>query len=231
MPIVNAKCTNCGANLTVDEVKDAAICQYCGSAFIVEKAINNYNVVNNIKADVVNVYGATNDFDIRGGVLIKYSGLSLNPVIPEGVIKVGEWAFSKTMIISIFIPNSVTEISEGAFYGCSNLNKVIISKKLKIVERDAFNGCNKMLKITLPKTIEQVWGESVPYGDDDYSRFVIPDSSPYAIKKRELKEKMRLEEESRVKKWKNSLHCQHCGGEFKGMFKKTCSKCGKPKDY
>lgn len=25
--------------------------------------------------------------------------------------------------------------------------------------------------------------------------------------------------------------CQHCGGEFKGLFKKVCSKCGKPKDY
>ncbi len=25
--------------------------------------------------------------------------------------------------------------------------------------------------------------------------------------------------------------CQHCGGEFKGIFSKVCSKCGKPKDY
>ena len=42
MPLVNAKCTNCGANLQVDNTKDAAICQHCGSAYIVEKAINNY---------------------------------------------------------------------------------------------------------------------------------------------------------------------------------------------
>lgn len=25
--------------------------------------------------------------------------------------------------------------------------------------------------------------------------------------------------------------CQQCGGEFKGIFSKVCSKCGKPKDY
>ena len=25
--------------------------------------------------------------------------------------------------------------------------------------------------------------------------------------------------------------CQHCGGPFKGLFKKVCSNCGKPKDY
>ena len=25
--------------------------------------------------------------------------------------------------------------------------------------------------------------------------------------------------------------CQHCGGTFKGLFSKTCTKCGKRKDY
>ena len=25
--------------------------------------------------------------------------------------------------------------------------------------------------------------------------------------------------------------CQHCGGEFKGLFSKKCAKCGKEKDY
>ena len=46
MPLVNAKCTNCGANLEVDNAQDAAICKFCGSAFVVEKAINNYNIKN-----------------------------------------------------------------------------------------------------------------------------------------------------------------------------------------
>lgn len=33
--------------------------------------------------------------------------------------------------------------------------------------------------------------------------------------------------------YKTSNLCQHCGGEFelKSLFKKVCSKCGKPKDY
>lgn len=48
MPLVNAKCTNCGANLKVDSAKDAAICEHCGSAYIVEKAVNNYNVQLNV---------------------------------------------------------------------------------------------------------------------------------------------------------------------------------------
>jgi len=43
MPFTPAKCTQCGANLQVDSAKDAAICEHCGTAFIVEKAINHYN--------------------------------------------------------------------------------------------------------------------------------------------------------------------------------------------
>ena len=33
------------------------------------------------------------------------------------------------------------------------------------------------------------------------------------------------------KEYKASGRCQHCGGTFKGLFTKTCSSCGKKKDY
>lgn len=36
MPLVNAKCTNCGANLQIDNTQDAAICSYCGSARVID---------------------------------------------------------------------------------------------------------------------------------------------------------------------------------------------------
>ena len=57
MPLVAAKCTNCGSNLQVESTKEAAVCEYCGSAFIVEKAINNYNIsrVEHLHADVVQI--------------------------------------------------------------------------------------------------------------------------------------------------------------------------------
>lgn len=43
MPLVPAKCTNCGADLETDSAMEEAVCPYCRSAYIVEKAINNYN--------------------------------------------------------------------------------------------------------------------------------------------------------------------------------------------
>ena len=49
--LVPAKCTNCNASLNVDPNKDAAICPYCNSAFIVSKAINNISINNNVNID------------------------------------------------------------------------------------------------------------------------------------------------------------------------------------
>lgn len=60
MAMIPAKCTQCGANIQVDETKEAGICQYCGTAFITEKAINNYNITNN-----VNIANAT--INVTGG--------------------------------------------------------------------------------------------------------------------------------------------------------------------
>ena len=41
--LVAAKCTQCGANIQVDSTHEAGICPNCGTAFITEKAVNNYN--------------------------------------------------------------------------------------------------------------------------------------------------------------------------------------------
>ena len=46
MPLVPAKCTSCGATLTLNPAQDAAVCPFCNTPFIVEKAINNYTTVN-----------------------------------------------------------------------------------------------------------------------------------------------------------------------------------------
>lgn len=63
MGLVAAKCPQCGANINVDEEKDAGICEYCGTAFITEKAINNYNtyVTNNYAGANINITGGNMD--------------------------------------------------------------------------------------------------------------------------------------------------------------------------
>ena len=59
--LVNAKCTNCGAKLEVNPDVTKAKCSYCDAEFIVEQAINNYNIQvsgnMNINQATINVQG------------------------------------------------------------------------------------------------------------------------------------------------------------------------------
>lgn len=52
-------------------------------------------------------------------------------------------------------------------------------------------------------------------------------------KQREQEERLRKEHQQRElqQQRRNMKRCQHCGGNFKGFFKKVCQDCGKEKDY
>ncbi len=44
MAFVPGICPQCGGQLDVDNSKDAAICKFCGTPFVVEKAVNNFSI-------------------------------------------------------------------------------------------------------------------------------------------------------------------------------------------
>ena len=54
MHLVPALCPQCGGALDVDPNQEAAVCKFCGTPFITEKAIQNYNVTN-VTNNVTNV--------------------------------------------------------------------------------------------------------------------------------------------------------------------------------
>lgn len=58
MPLVPAICTQCGAQIEVDNSHEAGICKHCGTAFITEKVINKYNapVTNNFNGATVHMH-------------------------------------------------------------------------------------------------------------------------------------------------------------------------------
>lgn len=77
MPIVSAVCPSCGGQLEVDNSKDAGICQFCGNAFITEKAVNNYHIKYEVKADTVIMNSKTSMEDLleRESVYLKISDI------------------------------------------------------------------------------------------------------------------------------------------------------------
>ncbi len=68
MAFIAARCTQCGANINVDETKEAGICSHCGTAFITEKAITLYKTINNFNIEnatinIINEKKDTNRFE------------------------------------------------------------------------------------------------------------------------------------------------------------------------
>ena len=158
MPLVEAKCTNCGAALSVDPAKDAAVCPYCGSAFIVDKAVTNYETTNNISANVMNVYGANPAATvIRAGVLEAYNGADADVTIPGNVTIIGDNAFKKCVgLRSVTIPEGVTAIGDYAFAECANLTGITIPESVAAIGTAAFSGCTSLKTITVPRSVTRM---------------------------------------------------------------------------
>ena len=158
MPLVNAKCTNCGGTLQVDNAKEAAVCPFCGSAFIVEKAVQNYNIVNKIQANVVNVYGEQQkDFVIKSGVLTQYKGESVNVVIPDNVLEIAANVFANNRYLSsVTLPASLRRIGYQAFYYCDSLEEIVLPAGVRSIGERAFAYCKNLKKMSFPANLQSV---------------------------------------------------------------------------
>jgi|GEM_PF-1593454 len=74
MALVAAKCTQCGAAIEVEDTKDAGICNFCGTAFITQKVINEYHthVTKHITKNVFGIEGkSADDFCDKGDTFVK----------------------------------------------------------------------------------------------------------------------------------------------------------------
>ncbi|WP_409969083.1 hypothetical protein RFF05_03780 [Bengtsoniella intestinalis] len=103
--------------MSAENTKEAAICEFCGSDFIVEKAINDYNatinISNNISDSTVNIYkGNSDDFIICAGMLERYTGAATEVVIPNSVTSIGNDAFRGCRGLT-----SITSITSSLSYG------------------------------------------------------------------------------------------------------------------
>ena len=153
MPLVAAKCTECGANIEIDDTKEAGICKYCGTAFITEKAISNYNITNNISAQTVNIIGvsATNDFETKGQRLIVYKGTAEIVEVPSYIDTICYGAFKDNNYIKKIILTNEILIEDNAFSRCINLSEVVFSNKGVIIHNGAFCDCTSLKEIRFPE--------------------------------------------------------------------------------
>lgn len=109
-----------------------------------------------------------------------YSGTEKEVVIPseiEGkpVTAIGPGAFQFYGIKSITIPDTVYSIGSDAFYECSDLQKVDMSKNIKNIGSYAFAHCHSLKSITLPEGLQSI-DEATFYDCDSLKSIEIPAS-------------------------------------------------------
>ena len=77
--------------------------------------------------------------------------------IPNGVKKISDHiAVNNEALVELILPDSVTEIQEGAFAQCGNLEKVVFPERLETIGNYAFSDCKKLKTIVWPKTLKSI---------------------------------------------------------------------------
>ena len=81
-------------------------------------------------------------------MLLDAAGSSGEVMIPDGIVKIGEFAFSYCEeLTSVVIPDSVKEIGEGAFSYCYGLKNVDIPDSVEIIGESAFAECSSLKSV------------------------------------------------------------------------------------
>ena len=117
------------------------------------------------------------DFKIENGILKKYKGKSAEVTIPEGVVSISSYAFSKCgRLQKVTIPQGVNRICIGAFRHCYQLREAILPEGLEIIGKWAFSNCFSLKKLVIPSSVKQI-GELAFYKKMQLDSCVLaPDS-------------------------------------------------------
>ncbi len=95
--------------------------------------------------------------------------------IGNGIVSIGNYAFSRNSLASISIPNSVTSIGDSAFAYCSALTSINIPDSVTSIGYEAFADCDALASITIPDSVTSIGYEA--FADcDALASITIPNS-------------------------------------------------------
>ena len=76
--------------------------------------------------------------------------------IPNSVKVIEAWAFGRSGLTSIVIPNSVYTIGDYVFSGCSSLSSVQLPNTITSIGKEWFEECTNLTSVNIPETVSTI---------------------------------------------------------------------------
>ena len=97
------------------------------------------------------------EFLINNGVLVGYTGLAEEVVIPDGVTAIDDYAFANCAAITkVTMPDTVKTIGSRAFYKCSAISEITLPDSVQTVGSYAFSNCTGLQQVTLSENLTAI---------------------------------------------------------------------------
>ena len=111
------------------------------------------------------------------GKLYINDDLVTNLVIPDSVTSISDEAFyNYTGLTSVTIGDSVTNIGDSAFKGCTGLTSVTIGNSVTNIGWSAFSGCTGLTSVTIGNSVTNIGGYAFS-GCTGLTSITLPDSA------------------------------------------------------
>jgi len=95
--------------------------------------------------------------------------------IPSDITALSSYAFYKSSLVKIEIPDGITEIPRSAFLSCQSLAEITLPDSVTYIGYEAFRDCYSLSEIKLPENLIEI-GSYAFAGLKDVTKVIIPES-------------------------------------------------------
>ena len=111
--------------------------------------------------------------DTQENRLITYFGNEESINIPKTIQAIGSYSFCGKQLKLVYIPNSVSNIGEGAFSSCISLQQVVLPDTITRIEDETFSWCTSLQIVKMPQSLSSI-GDGAFYECSNLHHIVFP---------------------------------------------------------